>query len=62
LINRQQKAFAVLVGRARSNGQAIGLGDGQIAAIAISRGFRVATRDHAPFDAARVAVINPEVT
>ena len=33
--------------------------DGYIAAIAASRGFIVASRDTAPYEAARVTVINP---
>jgi len=33
--------------------------DGYIAAIASARGFTVATRDVAPFEAARLKVINP---
>jgi predicted nucleic acid-binding protein len=53
--------FAVLVGRARARGHAIGVADGQIAAIATARGFAVATSDAAPFDAAGVPVINPWV-
>jgi predicted nucleic acid-binding protein len=51
--------FAVLVGRARVAGHAIGVADGQIAAIAAVRGFSIATRDTAPFVAAGVPVINP---
>jgi predicted nucleic acid-binding protein len=33
--------------------------DGQIAAIALCKGFAVATRDFAPFAACGVSVINP---
>jgi toxin FitB len=33
--------------------------DGYIAAIAASRGFIVASRDTAPYEAANVTVINP---
>jgi predicted nucleic acid-binding protein len=51
--------FAVVVSRARSSGYAIGMADGQIAAIAAVHGFAVATRDAAPFKAAGVPVINP---
>jgi predicted nucleic acid-binding protein len=51
--------FAVLVARARAAGQAIGVADGQIAAIAAAHGFAVATRDTAPFIAAGVPVIDP---
>jgi predicted nucleic acid-binding protein len=56
---RAARLFAVLVGRARSNGQPIGVADGQIAAIAATNGFAVATRDVAPFVAAGVPVIDP---
>lgn len=56
------REFAVLVGRARARGHAVGTADGQIAAIATARGFAVATRDSAPFDAAGVPVINPWTT
>ena len=53
------RAFAVSVARARAAGYAIGVADGQIAAIASSHGFAVATRDVAPFVAAGVPVIDP---
>lgn len=52
-------AYANLVARARAKGVAIGVADGQIAAIALVHGFAVATRDAAPFAAAGVAVIDP---
>ena len=52
-------AYAGLVRRARDAGQAISVADGQIAAIAITHGYSVATRDVAPFVAAGVDVINP---
>jgi predicted nucleic acid-binding protein len=52
-------AYAPAVVRARSAGIAISVADGQIAAIAISRRFVVASRDRAPFDAAGVEVIDP---
>ena len=35
------------------------MADGYIAAIAAARGYAVATRDAAPFQAAGIAVINP---
>lgn len=50
------EAYATIVSRARATGVAIGVADGQIAAIATARGFAVATRDTKPFEA---AVINP---
>jgi hypothetical protein len=53
------KAYAPIVGRARASGRAIATADGQIAAIAVARGFTVATRDTAPFESAGVSVINP---
>jgi predicted nucleic acid-binding protein len=56
---RAARLFAVLVGRARGTGHAIGVADGQIAAIAAVHGFSVATRDTAPFVAAGVPVIDP---
>lgn len=52
-------AFAPLVGRARAGGCHISVADGQIAAIAATHGFTVATRDTAPFVAAGVTIINP---
>jgi len=52
-------AYAPLISRARNNGCLISVADGQIAAIAIVHGFTIATRDVAPFVAARVPAINP---
>ena len=51
--------YAQIVTRARRRGHAIAVADAQIAAIAASRQFTVATRDEAPFQAAGVPVINP---
>jgi predicted nucleic acid-binding protein len=51
--------YATVLARARARGQAIGVPDGQIAAIAAVHGYAVATRDTAPFVAAGVAVVNP---
>ena len=56
---RAARLFAVLVARARAAGHAIGVANGQIAAIAAAHGFSVATRDTAPFIAAGVPVIDP---
>ena len=53
------RSFAVVMSRARAAGHTIGVADGQIAAIAATHGFAVATRDTAPFIAAGVAVIDP---
>jgi len=55
-------AYAPLIGKARSTGGVISLADAQIAAIATSHEFKVATRDTQPFIAAGVPVINPWVT
>ena len=53
------EAYATLVSRARRAGLALSVGDAQIAAIAKTHGFIVATRDTTPFVAAGVTVINP---
>jgi predicted nucleic acid-binding protein len=52
-------AFALLGSRAAAKGYSISVGDCQIAAIAATHGFAVATRDTAPFKAAGVPIINP---
>ncbi len=53
------EAYAKVVTLARANGYAISVADGQIAAIAVSRNPKIASRDEAPFRAAGLAVINP---
>ncbi len=53
------EAYAQIVTRARRHGHPIAVADAQIAAIAASRQFTVATRDEAPFLAAGLPVINP---
>ena len=53
------QAYAELMAKARAHGQAIGMADGCIAAIAAAQGLMVATRDQAPFRAAGVRVIDP---
>jgi len=53
------RAYAALMAKAKIAGQAINMADAYIAAIAASRGFSVASRDAAPFQAAGVAIINP---
>jgi len=53
------KAYAVLRARARGEGKAIAPADGYIAAIAMTHGLIVATRDTGPFEAAGLTVINP---
>ena len=51
--------YAVLAVTARQTGQGFPAPDGYIAAIAVSRGFIVASRNTAPYEAAGVTVINP---
>jgi predicted nucleic acid-binding protein len=53
------EAYATVVARARGQGQAISIADGQIAGVAAANKFRVASRDDQPFRAAGLAVINP---
>jgi predicted nucleic acid-binding protein len=51
--------YAELAVKARAGGRGFPTPDGYIAAIAISRGFMVASRDTAPFEAGGLQVINP---
>lgn len=51
--------YAELALAARAAGKGLPTPDGYIAAIASARGFIVATRDVAPFQAAGLGVINP---
>ncbi len=53
------KAYGRINAGARATGRSILMAEGQIAAIAFVRGFTVATRDTAPFEAAGLPVINP---
>lgn len=53
------RRYAELAITARLAGRGFPTPDGYIAAIAASRGFIVASRDKAPYEAASVAVINP---
>lgn len=53
------RIFAVNIAHALANGKAVQVSDGQIAAVALSQGFAVATRDIAPFEAMGVKTINP---
>lgn len=53
------RSHAELAVMARARGRGFPTPDGYIAAIAASRGFMVATRDTAPFEAAHVPVVNP---
>lgn len=54
-------AYASVIVRTRAAGYAISVADAQIAAIAQVTGFTVATRDTAPFAAARIPIVNPWV-
>ena len=51
--------YAELAVMAKAGGRGFPTPDGYIAAIAVSRGFIVASRDTVPYEAAGVAVINP---
>lgn len=51
--------YAEIMGTTRRAGRAIGVADGQIAAIAAAHRLTIATRDAAPFEAAGVPVVNP---
>lgn len=53
------QAYGELMARARSAGLAVGASDGYIAATAAANGMVVATRDTAPFQAAKVPFIDP---
>ena len=55
-------ALRIQAARARAAGCAIGVADGQIAAIAATHGFTVATRDTAVSAAAGVATIDPWIS
>ncbi|MEE3626088.1 type II toxin-antitoxin system VapC family toxin [Nitrospirillum sp. BR 11752] len=51
--------YATLAAAARKRGLGFPTPDGYIAAVAVSRGFIVASRDTAPYEAGGVKVINP---
>ena len=53
------RRYADLAVMAKTRGRGFPTPDGYIAAIAASRGFIVASRDSAPYDAVGVPVINP---
>jgi len=53
------RRYADLAVTAKTRGRGFPTPDGYIAAIAASRGFIVASRDTAPYQAAGVSVINP---
>ena len=52
-------AYAVIASRRRATGHVVGQSDTQIAAIALSLGMTVATRNVRHFDDCGVALINP---
>ena len=53
------RRYAELAVTAKTGGRGFPTPDGYIAAIAASRGFIVASRDTAPYEAAGLSVINP---
>lgn len=53
------RRYADLAVKARAAGKGFPTPDGYIAAIAVSKGFAVATRDASAFDAAGIEVIDP---
>ena len=53
------RRYAELAVTAKTGGRGFPTSDGYIAAIAASRGYIVASRDTAPYEAAGVSVINP---
>ncbi len=53
------RRYAELAVKAKAKGRGFPTPDGYIAAIAASRGFIVASRDTAPYEAAGVPVIDP---
>ena len=53
------RQYAELAVTARTAGRGFPVPDGYIAAIAASHGFKIASRDMAPFEAVGIDVINP---
>jgi len=53
------RCYADLAVTARASGRGFPTPDGYIAAIAASRGFMVASRDTAPYEAVSLRVVNP---
>jgi len=53
------RRYAELAVTAKRGGRGFPTPDGYIAAIAVSRGFIVASRDTGPFEAVGVSIINP---
>jgi len=56
---REARAYATVVSRARLAGHAISVADGQIAATAVAGGLSLATRDQKPFETVGVRVVDP---
>lgn len=54
--------FAPMMAKARAQSVQVGFADGQIAAVAATRGFAVVTRNVEPFEAMGVRVIDPWMT
>ena len=55
----EARRYSELAVTAKTGGQGSAIPDGYIAGIAASRGFIVASRDTAPYEAVGVSVINP---
>lgn len=53
------QAYADLMAKARSEGRAISVSDGYIAATAVANAMMVATRDTAPFEVAGLKTLDP---
>src|SRR5271165_7304132 len=53
------RAYASFMSGARARGLSLGIADGHIAAVASANRLAVATRDEAPFRAARLKTVNP---
>jgi hypothetical protein len=53
------EALPGITQRARAAGRPVSFADSLIGAIAVARGFKVATRDASPFEAMGIEVINP---
>jgi toxin FitB len=54
--------YARLAAMAKASGRGFPVPDGYIAAIAVSHGYKVASRDTAPFASVNMDVINPWLT
>ena len=56
---RAAAVYGDVAARAEQDGARLNVADGQIAAIALVQGMRVATRDIGDFKASGVSVVNP---